>query len=201
MREADNIREVEQCGADWMGFIFYAPSPRNLIVRPEYLPADTKRVGVFVNADFETIAEKIKEYQLNLIQLHGNESPETCLRLKQQGIEVIKAFAIRSAKDFEQTVTYTDACDYFLFDTPCIGYGGSGKSFDWSLLQFYQGKTPFLLSGGIRTDSLGALAAFHHPAWAGIDLNSGFETTPAHKDAAALKTFIELRLPRLSATV
>ena len=191
MREADNIREVEQCGADWMGFIFYAPSPRNLIVRPEYLPADTKRVGVFVNADFETIAEKIKEYQLNLIQLHGNESPETCLRLKQQGIEVIKAFAIRSAKDFEQTVTYTDACDYFLFDTPCIGYGGSGKSFDWSLLQFYQGKTPFLLSGGIRTDSLGALAAFHHPAWAGIDLNSGFETTPAHKDAAALKTFIE----------
>ena len=174
-----------------MGFIFYAPSPRNLIVRPEYLPTGTKRVGVFVNADFEAINEKIEEYQLNLIQLHGSESPEACLRLKQQGVEVIKAFAIRSAEDFQQTTAYTDTCDYFLFDTPCIGYGGSGKSFEWNLLRHYQGKTPFLLSGGIRPESLEALATFHHPAWAGIDLNSGFETAPAHKDAAALKTFIE----------
>lgn len=191
MREADNIHEVEQCGADWMGFIFYAPSARNLDFRPEYLPVHARRVGVFVNADFETMTEKIQEFGLNLVQLHGTESPETCRKLQEWKVGIIKAFAICSAEDFQQTVAYTDACDYFLFDTPCIGYGGSGKSFDWSLLQHYQGKTPFLLSGGIRTDSLEALAAFHHPAWAGIDLNSGFETAPAHKDAAALKTFIE----------
>lgn len=191
MREADNIREVERCGADWMGFIFYAPSARNLDFRPEYLPIHARRVGIFVNADFETMTEKIQEFGLNLVQLHGTESPETCRKLQEWKVGIIKAFAIRSAEDFQQTVAYTDTCDYFLFDTPCTGYGGSGKSFDWSLLRHYQGETPFLLSGGLRPSSLEALTTFHHPAWAGIDLNSGFETAPAHKDVAALKTFIE----------
>lgn len=191
MREADNIREVEQCEIDWMGFIFFTHSVRNINFRPEYLPVHVRRVGVFVNADFKTIIDKIQEFGLNLVQLHGIEPPETCLQLKQSGVKIIKAFAIRSAEDFQQTAAYTDVCDYFLFDTPCTGYGGSGKSFDWILLHHYQGKIPFLLSGGIRSESLDALASFHHPAWAGIDLNSGFETAPAYKDATALKTFIK----------
>lgn len=191
MRDASNIREVEACGTDWMGFIFFAPSARNVTDRPEYLPVHARRVGVFVDADFKTMTEKIQEFGLHLAQLHGTESPETCLQLKQSGVKIIKAIAIRSAEDFQQTAAYTDVCDYFLFDTPCTGYGGSGKSFDWSLLHHYQGKIPFLLSGGIRSESLDALASFHHPAWAGIDLNSGFETAPAYKDATALKTFIK----------
>ena len=191
MRDANNIREVEACGTYWMGFIFFAPSARNVTDRPEYLPVHARRVGVFVDADFKTMTEKIQEFGLHLVQLHGTESPETCLKLKQLGVEIVKAFAIRSLNDLKQTAAYTGTCDYFLFDTPCIGYGGSGKSFDWNLLQHYQGKTPFLLSGGIGPDSLEALASFHHPAWAGIDLNSQFETAPACKNTAALKTFIE----------
>ena len=157
MREADNIREVEQCEIDWMGFIFFTHSVRYIDFRPEYLPVHARRVGVFVNADFKIIIEKIQEFGLNLVQLHGIEPPETCLQLKQSGVKIIKAFAIRSAEDFQQTAAYTDVCDYFLFDTPCTGYGGSGKSFDWSLLHHYQGKIPFLLSGGIRSESLDQL--------------------------------------------
>ena len=81
-------------------------------------------------------------------------------------------------------------CDYFLFDTACSGYGGSGKTFNWNILQAYRGKTPFLLSGGLRPGSLSSLLQFKHEQWAGIDLNSGFETAPGLKDAAAVHTFI-----------
>ena len=78
----------------------------------------------------------------------------------------------------------------FLFDTPCNGYGGSGKSFDWEMLTHYHSETPFLLSGGLKPESLDALLKFSHPRWAGIDLNSGFEQAPGLKDAAALSDFI-----------
>ena len=81
--------------------------------------------------------------------------------------------------------------DYFLFDTRCEGYGGSGKRFDWSILTEYKGETPFLLSGGIRPENAEAIRNFRHPRLAGIDLNSGFEKRPAYKDALLLQTFIQ----------
>lgn len=102
MRDANNIREVEACGTDWMGFIFFAPSARNVTDRPEYLPVHARRVGVFVDADFKTMTEKIQEFGLHLVQLHGTESPETCLKLKQLGVEIVKAFAIRSPNDLNR---------------------------------------------------------------------------------------------------
>ena len=80
--------------------------------------------------------------------------------------------------------------DYFLFDTKCAGYGGSGQRFDWNLLQSYQGETPFLLSGGIRPEMATDLQSFHHPRWAGIDLNSGFESAPGVKKAETLRSFL-----------
>lgn len=78
-----------------------------------------------------------------------------------------------------------------VFDTPYNGYGGSGKSFDWEILTHYHGETPFLLSGGLKPESLDALLDFSHPRWAGIDLNSGFEQAPGLKDAASLSDFID----------
>lgn len=191
MRDAQNIHEVELCGADWMGFIFFPTSARNIVTRPEYLPVSTRRVGVFVNANPEDITARAQEYGLDFIQLHGTESPELCDGLKRQGLKIIKAFSVQSPDDFLQTNAYVPSCDYFLFDTPCKGYGGSGQQFDWDLLQHYHGQTPFLLSGGIRPESLEALSAFHHPSWAGIDLNSGFETPPGYKNIDTLKTFIK----------
>lgn len=190
MRDADNIRQVEQCGADWMGFIFFARSPRFVADEPEYLPPAQKRVGVFVNASYEEITDRVETFALDAVQLHGKETPELCSRLHADGLTVVKAFSLRSADDVTATDAYEGVCDYFLFDTPTAAYGGSGRRFDWALLQSYCGATPFLLSGGLSPDSLGDLATFSHPQWAGIDLNSGFETQPALKNPQTLKLFI-----------
>lgn len=190
MTEADNIRRVEQCGADWMGFICYPRSPRFVSGVPSYLPRQARRIGVFVNAGYADILCRAVGLGLQGVQLHGAEPPELCSRLRAQGLTVVKAFALRRAADVEAVGAYAGACDYFLFDTPTAGYGGSGRAFDWSLLAHYRGTVPFLLSGGLHPGSLPALQAFAHPRWAGIDLNSGFELRPGLKDAGALATFI-----------
>lgn len=196
MREPDNIRAIESLGIDFLGFIFYPKSARYVEEVPAYLPAQAKRVGVFVNAAPHFILERVRKYKLDIIQLHGEESPEICLKLHNLfktellNIQFIKVFSITEHKDLEQTALYEDICDYFLFDTKCDSYGGSGNTFDWELLQSYQGKTPFLLSGGIGPESKQMLNTFSHPLWAGIDLNSKFETSPAIKDVALLKLFL-----------
>lgn len=191
MRMADNIRAVEQTGVDWMGFIFYPKSSRYVEQVPTYLPQQCQRVGVFVNADVSFIQQRITAFGLHIVQLHGNESPAQCSELRQLGVQVIKAFALRQSTDLHTLQPYIGVVDYFLFDTPCPGYGGSGQSFDWSLLQAYTGTVPFLLSGGLRLDSIAALRAFSHPQLLGYDLNSGFEIAPALKDAALVQQFTE----------
>lgn len=117
-------------------------------------------------------------------------TPEQCRKLKAAGLGVIKVFSIAQESDLQSAGCYEGVCDYFLFDTACSGYGGSGKTFNWNILQAYRGKTPFLLSGGLRPGSLSLLLQFKHEQWAGIDLNSGFETAPALKDDDAVHTFI-----------
>ena len=191
MHEPENIREVENAGADWIGFICYQHSLRFVPDIPAYLPHRCKRIGVFVNEDTERIIARAQELQLDYLQLHGNESPDTCRTLHRKGFRIIKALAPKAVSDFSLTTAYAPCCDYLLFDTPCTGFGGSGEKFDWTLLKHYKGETLFLLSGGIRPESLNDLLAFRHPRWAGIDLNSGFETAPGIKDAEKLKTFIE----------
>ena len=191
MRQPENIRAVEQAGADWIGLICYDRSPRFVSSVPSYLPKHSKRIGVFVNEDYAGITHRAHELSLDYLQLHGKETPELCKKLHEEGFRLIKAFALRKASDLECTYAYAPYCDYFLFDTPCHGYGGSGQSFDWSILGNYKGNTPFLLSGGINPGSAAAIRKFRHPLFAGIDLNSGFETAPAQKDAKQLASFIE----------
>ena len=190
MREPDNIRAVEQLGTDWMGVILYNRSPRFASRTPEYLPVSCRRVGVFVNATPAYLYNKVKELRLDIVQLHGHESPSLCAELRQYGLTVVKAFPVESEKDLELTVPYEHCCDYFLFDKRVSTFGGSGQSFPWNVLDAYQASVPFLLSGGLSPDSLAALRMFHHPRWAGIDLNSCFETAPGVKDIEALRRFI-----------
>lgn len=191
MRDADNIRAVSELGIDWMGFIFWAPSSRYVSEKPSFLPTRQKRVGVFVDARIEEVKSKADEYALDLIQLHGNESPAFCERLKANSRQqLIKAFNIATQEDLEQTLPYEGLVDYFLFDTKAKMVGGNGTQFDWSVLSAYQGNTPFLLSGGIGPDDAEKVRNFHHPQLAGIDLNSRFELSPALKDIEKLKQFI-----------
>ncbi|KAA6343284.1 N-(5'-phosphoribosyl)anthranilate isomerase [termite gut metagenome] len=191
MREADNIREVEQAGADMIGFIFYSKSPRHVEEAPEYLPQRAKRAGVFVNEGIESILNIVTRFGLNYVQLHGEEPPEYCRLLRQAGgVSVIKAFSISQEKDLQAIHTYEGLCDYYLFDTKCDEHGGSGKSFDWSILNEYKGQTPFLLSGGISVENVEALKEFKHPRLSGIDINSRFEVSPGVKDVQKIKSFL-----------
>lgn len=195
MREADNIRQVEALGIDWLGFIFWPKSSRFVHERPAYLPANAKRVGVFVDADIEVVRETAAAYCLDIIQLHGKESPAYIKHLRSLCSDhvavIIKAFNIATPEDLKQTEPYEGITDYFLFDTKAKMVGGNGTQFDWTVLNDYQGNTPFILSGGIGPDDAEKVKAFHHPMLAGIDLNSRFETVPAHKDVNLLRTFIE----------
>lgn len=188
MTDATNIRAVEALGVDWMGFVFYARSPRCVTRLPDYLPNRARRVGVFVNRPMEEVIEIARQYRLDYLQLHGKESPAYCHRLKERGYKLIKAFSIAQKEDFPEADTYE--ADYYLFDTKTIGYGGSGRQFDWQLLDHYHGTTPFLLSGGIGPDTAEPVSSFRHPLWAGIDLNSKFEIRPGLKDVDKLRTFI-----------
>ncbi|WP_418697865.1 phosphoribosylanthranilate isomerase [Bacteroides sp.] len=191
MTRADNIRSVEQLGVDMIGFIFYPKSPRCLLEMPDYLPTRAKRVGVFVNASKEDILMYADRFALDCIQLHGSESPEYCRSLLAAGQRLIKAFSIALPKDLLAVSAYNGLCDYYLFDTKTPQYGGSGNQFDWNILNRYNGPTPFLLSGGINSYSAKAIKEFHHPRFAGIDLNSRFETAPGIKDVERIETFLK----------
>ena len=194
MREPENIEKVAQLGVDMMGFIFYPKSPRFASQSVDRTAADKNvcRVGVFVNESAGLISDKIHLFDLNAVQLHGNESRELCELLhKQNGLlKVIKAISVSTAGDIQKYKEYAGAVDLFLFDTKCKTVGGSGEQFDWQVLQQYDGETPFLLSGGIGPEDVERLKAFQHPKCIGIDLNSKFEIEPALKDVEKLRKFL-----------
>ena len=201
MRDPDNIRAVEQLGVDWMGFIFWPGSSRYVSAPPAYLPSHARRVGVFVDATLYDIAAHVRDYGLHIVQLHGHESPDYCREVRSvcgDAIATIKAFSVANADDLHAAAAYEGAVNYFLFDTRSPLPGGSGRQFDWSILDAYDGATPFLLSGGISPDDLDRLLAFRYPRLLGFDLNSRFESAPALKDLSLLAPFINAINPHPS---
>ena len=189
MRDAVNIRQLEALGIDWMGMIFWPKSKRYVSTSPVYLPQHVRKVGVFVDASLDAIRQHVEDYQLDIVQLHGQESPEMLKVLKP--LTLIKALNIATPEDLQKTEPYEGLADYFLFDTKGESVGGNGEKFDWSVLDNYQGETPFLLSGGIGSEDAQDVKTFHHPKYIGIDLNSRFETEPGLKDITKLKQFLE----------
>lgn len=195
MRDAENIRMADQLNTiDWMGFIFYPASKRYVgELSPSSLPQHSQRVGVFVNEQIQKVKDLQSKYQLDLIQLHGGESPDYCNQLRVKvgsQVKLIKVIPISTALDLNHCKAYEGVVDYFLFETRCASYGGSGESFDWSLLQNYNGQLPFLITGGIGPSDVSKVQSFSHPLFAGIDINSCFEISPALKDIKAISNFI-----------
>jgi phosphoribosylanthranilate isomerase len=192
MRNQENIAALSDLGADYVGFIFYNKSSRSAIDLDINVESnDLIRTGVFVNEAVDFVQKKIKDYKLNAIQLHGDESPRYCKALIQKGLSIIKVFSIGESFDFESTIAYEEFCDYFLFDTKGKERGGNGVVFNWSLLENYNGSLPFFLSGGISPESIDAIKAFQHEKLFGLDLNSKFEIQPGLKNIDQLKTFID----------
>lgn len=192
MRDAVNISELIKLQPDFMGFIFHEKSPRNVSITSNVdFPKSIKKAGVFVDKEESFIRDKVSDYKLDLIQLHGNETPKQCEILKDKGFEIIKAFNISEDFDFEKLNEYEPFCNYFLFDAFGKNAGGNGISFNWNLLQKYKGQTPFLLSGGIDETMTETILNISHDKFAGIDINSGFEIAPALKDIKKIKKFKE----------
>ena len=195
MREPDNIRAISKTGITWMGMIFWPKSSRYVsdLSAADAIPDGITSVGVFVNQPNEEIVRIANRCRLNIIQLHGSESVADIKALRKmlpEDTKVMKAISVSEANDVKKADSYADVVDFLLFDTKCQTVGGSGKQFDWSVLDGYNGDLPFLLSGGIGPDDAERLASFHHPKMIGIDLNSRFELAPGLKDAAALDSFI-----------
>ncbi|RQO77172.1 N-(5'-phosphoribosyl)anthranilate isomerase [Pedobacter sp. KBW01] len=197
MRLAANIAAVAELQPDYLGFIFYDKSPRLISdVSAElikYIPAEIKTVGVFVNEDIEKVKEKVSTFKLKAVQLHGNESQEYCAGLKAgfPDVEVIKAFGIDEDFDFAVLAAYLDVADYFLFDTKTKAHGGSGKTFNWSVLDRYTYSKPYFLSGGIDLEHATAIKNISDDRLYALDINSRFETEPGLKDAVKIKEFIK----------
>ena len=194
MKYPDNILEVGSLLPDFLGFIFWEKSARYFDgVIPE-LPKSIKKVGVFVNETAEVILAKVKKYDLQAIQLHGHESVEFCLNLKNEldsKIEIIKVFSVDDDFDFEVLKSFETVCDYFLFDTKGKLPGGNGTTFDWKVLERYPSSKPFFLSGGIGIDEIEAvkeIAKTNLPLYA-IDVNSKFEIEPGLKNIEKLDSF------------
>jgi phosphoribosylanthranilate isomerase len=193
MRDPNNIAEALSLVPDYMGFIFYKKSPRYVGWQwtgpGSEFPTTTKKVGVFVNADLSQVKFFGYKYELDCMQLHGNESPEYCRALFALGYEVIKAVSPDKITDTQYLRTYKPWVHYLLFDTPSANFGGTGQNFDWSLLEQYNNDIPVFLSGGISLKNVDNIGKLNKLNLAAVDINSCFETSPGFKDISKLKEF------------
>jgi phosphoribosylanthranilate isomerase len=189
------LQMLVELAVDYAGLIFYEKSKRYAWGK---LKAETsriqnlqiKKIGVFVNADMGFLKSCIQDFGLKAVQLHGDESVEYCAAIQKE-IEVIKVFRMNDQiKDVDALLEpYQNVSDYFLFDTDTEGYGGSGKRFDWNLLQTPAINKSFFLSGGIGSGDIDFLKSFEHPFFYAVDINSRFETEPGLKDMEKVQAF------------
>jgi phosphoribosylanthranilate isomerase len=191
MKYNDNIEAVAHLQPDYMGFIFYDKSARHFNKTIPVLTDTIKKVGVFVDEKLDMVSQIIRKFNLQTVQLHGNESPEYCMNLKN--VEVIKVFSIKDQFNFEILRQYEEVCDYFLFDTKGKLPGGNGYTFNWNVLENYPSTKPYFLSGGIGLNEIEKIKLFKEsPASKycyAIDINSKFEIKPGLKNIEELEKF------------
>ncbi|WP_321394538.1 phosphoribosylanthranilate isomerase [Emcibacter sp.] len=188
-------------GAAYVGFVFYPPSPRN--ISPEkageltaMVPATAKKVGVFVNPDDSLLEEVLSAASLDILQLHGSESPDRVREIREKfDRPVMKAIAVAGAEDIRAAKTYETSADMLLFDAKAPKNlenalpGGNGLAFDWQLIRDSQWSVPWMLSGGLDADNISEAIATS--AAEIVDVSSGVEVRPGEKDVHKIKAFIE----------
>lgn len=190
------LQQLDGLDIPFAGLIFYRKSPRYMgdkISKEELQSSDfdLKKVGVFVDEGYDEIMKITEDYGLDVVQLHGDESPHLCEQLSEH-TEVIKSFRISTSneKNIDWMIKeYDEVCDYYLFDTAGPALGGNGISFDWKVLRESRIEKPFFLSGGIGLDDVAKIRAFRHVDFYGVDVNSKFEKEPGIKDMAKVLQF------------
>jgi phosphoribosylanthranilate isomerase len=200
MTQLDQVRKLDEMGLDFAGFIFYPKSPRYVgkHIKGDQLKKARLRlgkVGVFVNSGYEEVMKLVDEYGLDMVQLHGDETPRYCDQLANY-VSVIKVFRLGENDPIDWiTRPYLESCDMFLFDTLGVGYGGTGKKFNWEVLMSASVDKLFFLSGGIEPDDQEKLKEFSAAPVASklfsIDINSRFETSAGIKDLDRIGLFVD----------
>jgi phosphoribosylanthranilate isomerase len=203
MRETENIRQVLALQPDYMGFIFYEKSSR--FVGDELdedllksFPFTTRKVGVFVNAPAAYILDMYKKYELDYVQLHGEELPDFCKNLKHKGVNIIKAFSVDKDFYFGKLQNYKPYCDFFLFDTKGEQKGGNGTTFDWNILNKYDNEKPFFLAGGIDSENAHQAIEIKGLKIYSLDVNSKFEIKPGLKNIEKLEELMSIIKPEMA---
>ncbi|WP_026716533.1 phosphoribosylanthranilate isomerase [Flavobacterium gelidilacus] len=197
MKYLENIQEIASLKPDYLGFIFWDESSRKFDLKElPKIESSIKKVGVFVDETLKEIQNKIETFKLDVIQLHGKESAEFCGNLKNEKIEIIKAFSIDNDFDFSRLKAYENVVDCFLFDTKGKLPGGNGTTFDWQVLENYNLEKPFFLSGGIGLSETNKIQEFLSSNLSkycyAIDINSRFETEPGLKNKIEIEKFKKL---------
>jgi phosphoribosylanthranilate isomerase len=192
IRTKANLAFLEASAVDYIGFIFYAASKRNFgdgdLDQSDLIACTKKKVGVFVNESLEELEEIGRKFNFDVIQLHGDESPEFCQSVRSLGFEVWKAFSIGEVLP-GHLIDYDQSVDCYLFDTKGKNYGGNGQHFDWSVLDAYQFSKPFLLSGGVCEEDVKKIVRLGYSQLLGVDINSKFEFAPGVKDEESIERF------------
>ena len=199
MTQIEQVDKLADLGVTFAGFIFYPKSPRYVFkhmtttqIRKEN---NINKVGVFVNAPVEEVLHMVDECRLHMVQLHGDESPKYCEKIADY-VSVVKAFRLSENDSVQWMIRpFMDVCDMFMFDTMGAGYGGTGKKFDWNMLQDQTIGKPFFLSGGIEPGDEEKLKSFTTEPVAkalfAIDINSRFELAPGIKELDKVKLFAD----------
>lgn len=195
---AEGVAAAARHGARYVGFVFYPPSRRN--VTPELagalaavVPEGVTKVGLFVDADDASLAKALAGAPLDLLQFHGQESPERVLWAKRRfGKPVMKAIPVASPVDLDQAPRYYGAADLLLFDAKppkqAVAPGGNGLVFDWELLGGRRWPVPWMLSGGLSTGNLGEAVRITHAT--AVDVSSGVEREAGVKDPGKIAAFL-----------
>jgi phosphoribosylanthranilate isomerase len=194
------VNALDDLGVTFAGFIFYPKSPRYMATKisPDKMRSikgKIIKIGVFVNPTYDELMKIVDEYRLDMVQLHGDESPKFCDKIADY-ISVIKAFRLSDDDSLEyMTRPYAEVCDFFMFDTLGAGYGGTGKKFNWELLEQTPPFKPYFLSGGIEPGDESRLSELVTSS-AGeklfaIDINTKFEIGPGVKDLNSIRKFGE----------
>ena len=201
LTKMDQIQELISLNTDFLGFIFYEKSPRfvlNHLSLEEISEINHQgKVGVFVNETVEKISEISEKAKLSFIQLHGDEDEKFILQLRQilgNNIKIIKVIRIgnQSFDELQKTINQQPSTvNYLLFDTDSKAFGGTGKTFDWQILNEIEIPIPYYLSGGISLENIHQLSTINQQPLA-LDINSKFETEPGIKNLEKIKKFTQI---------
>lgn len=192
LREEDSLQAAIDGGATYIGLNFIGASPRYIppahaAVLLDQFRVHAQFVALFADESIKKIAAVIDEVKPDLIQLHGSETPEQVAFIRTQfGLPVIKALALKNAADLENLPPYMAVADMLLLDAP---HGGSGESFDWTLLQGFASPIPWGLAGGLTAENVGVAISMLHPDF--VDVASGVEEVRGVKSPAKIKAFLE----------